>query len=142
VRRERVDDFAGGGARRHRLRVLERGQVRLPVRGQLAAHRQAPRLALLGEFRKAIHDGQIELYCQPKVEIRTNEVTGVEAEAITTEIFAFRRSGVQGGRVVGRFHATGVRPRIELASDRTYLKCREAVLKFLYERHRFVEAAE
>jgi nitrate/nitrite transport system ATP-binding protein len=36
-----------------------------------------------------------------------------------------------------------VRPRrrIDLASDRTYLKCREAVLKFLYERHRFVEAA-
>lgn len=37
-----------------------------------------------------------------------------------------------------------VRPRrrIELASDRTFLRCREAVLKFLYERHRFVEAAE
>ncbi|MBX3573807.1 MAG: ABC transporter ATP-binding protein [Mesorhizobium sp.] len=34
------------------------------------------------------------------------------------------------------------RHRIALASDRTYLKCREAVLKFLYERHRFVEAAE
>lgn len=34
------------------------------------------------------------------------------------------------------------RARIGLASDRTYLKCREAVLKFLYERHRFVEAAE
>ncbi|MNT95597.1 Bicarbonate transport ATP-binding protein CmpD [compost metagenome] len=34
------------------------------------------------------------------------------------------------------------RRRIELAADRTYLKCREAVLKFLYERHRFVEAAE
>jgi nitrate/nitrite transport system ATP-binding protein len=34
------------------------------------------------------------------------------------------------------------RSRIALASDRTYLKCREAVLKFLYERHRFVEAAE
>jgi nitrate/nitrite transport system ATP-binding protein len=34
------------------------------------------------------------------------------------------------------------RDRIALASDRTYLKCREAVLKFLYERHRFVEAAE
>jgi nitrate/nitrite transport system ATP-binding protein len=33
------------------------------------------------------------------------------------------------------------RRRIELASDRTYLKAREAVLKFLYERHRFVEAA-
>ena len=34
------------------------------------------------------------------------------------------------------------RHRIALASDRTYLKCRETVLKFLYERHRFVEAAE
>jgi nitrate/nitrite transport system ATP-binding protein len=34
------------------------------------------------------------------------------------------------------------RNRIALASDRTYLKCREAVLKFLYERHRFVEAAQ
>jgi nitrate/nitrite transport system ATP-binding protein len=34
------------------------------------------------------------------------------------------------------------RRRVELASDRTYLGCREAVLKFLYERHRFVEAAE
>lgn len=33
------------------------------------------------------------------------------------------------------------RRRLDLATDRTYLKCREAVLKFLYERHRFVEAA-
>jgi nitrate/nitrite transport system ATP-binding protein len=33
------------------------------------------------------------------------------------------------------------RKRLDLATDRTYLKCREAVLKFLYERHRFVEAA-
>jgi nitrate/nitrite transport system ATP-binding protein len=33
------------------------------------------------------------------------------------------------------------RKRLELAADRSYLKCREAVLKFLYERHRFVEAA-
>jgi diguanylate cyclase (GGDEF)-like protein/PAS domain S-box-containing protein len=37
------------------------------------------RLALLGEFRKAIQDGQIELYCQPKVEMRTNDVIGAEA---------------------------------------------------------------
>ena len=36
-----------------------------------------------------------------------------------------------------------VRPRrrLELVSDRTYIAAREAVLKFLYERHRFVEAA-
>jgi diguanylate cyclase (GGDEF)-like protein len=40
---------------------------------------KSDRLALLGEFRKAIQDGQIELYCQPKVEMRTNEVIGAEA---------------------------------------------------------------
>ena len=33
------------------------------------------------------------------------------------------------------------RKRLELASDPTYLKCRQRVLEFLYERHRFVEAA-
>ena len=37
---------------------------------------------------------------------------------------------------------TRPRSRISLAGDRTYLRCREAVLKFLYDRHRFVEAAE
>jgi len=33
------------------------------------------------------------------------------------------------------------RRRLELTGDRTYLRCREAVLKFLYERHRLVQAA-
>ena len=33
------------------------------------------------------------------------------------------------------------RHRLELASNTTYLKCRQRVLEFLYERHRFVEAA-
>ncbi len=33
------------------------------------------------------------------------------------------------------------RKRLELVSDPAYLRCRSAVLKFLYERHRFVEAA-
>lgn len=33
------------------------------------------------------------------------------------------------------------RKRLELVSDRIYIAAREAVLKFLYERHRFVEAA-
>jgi nitrate/nitrite transport system ATP-binding protein len=33
------------------------------------------------------------------------------------------------------------RRRLDLAADPTYLKCREAVLRFLYERHRYVEAA-
>ncbi|WP_029010541.1 ABC transporter ATP-binding protein [Azospirillum halopraeferens] len=33
------------------------------------------------------------------------------------------------------------RRRVELVSDPTYLRCRSAVLKFLYDRHRLVEAA-
>jgi len=33
------------------------------------------------------------------------------------------------------------RKRLELATNGTYLKCRQRVLEFLYERHRFVEAA-
>ena len=33
------------------------------------------------------------------------------------------------------------RKRLELVTNPTYLKAREAVLKFLHERHRFVEAA-
>ena len=33
------------------------------------------------------------------------------------------------------------RKRLELVSDRTYIAARAEVLKFLYERHRFVEAA-
>src|SRR6266516_4785293 len=33
------------------------------------------------------------------------------------------------------------RRRLEVASSSTYLKCRQRVLEFLYERHRFIEAA-
>jgi nitrate/nitrite transport system ATP-binding protein len=33
------------------------------------------------------------------------------------------------------------RKRLELAANQAYLKCRQRVLEFLYERHRFVEAA-
>jgi nitrate/nitrite transport system ATP-binding protein len=33
------------------------------------------------------------------------------------------------------------RKRLELAANASYLKCRQRVLEFLYERHRFVEAA-
>ena len=33
------------------------------------------------------------------------------------------------------------RQRLEMASNSEYLRCREAVLRFLYERHRFIEAA-
>ncbi len=33
------------------------------------------------------------------------------------------------------------RKRLDLAANQTYLKCRQRVLEFLYERHRFVEAA-
>jgi nitrate/nitrite transport system ATP-binding protein len=33
------------------------------------------------------------------------------------------------------------RRRLEMATNPTYLKCRQRVLEFLYERHRFIEAA-
>lgn len=39
------------------------------------------RLALLGQFRNAVAEGQIELYCQPKVAMATGEVIGAEALA-------------------------------------------------------------
>jgi len=35
----------------------------------------------------------------------------------------------------------GLLRRLEVASNPTYLKCRQRVLEFLYERHRFIEAA-
>ncbi len=37
------------------------------------------RLALMGEFRHAISAGQLELYCQPKANIRSGEIIGAEA---------------------------------------------------------------
>ena len=41
------------------------------------------------------------------------EVAGMDGDEIkTNEIFAFQRSGVLGGRVLGRFVATGTRPRV------------------------------
>ncbi|MBQ5946105.1 bifunctional diguanylate cyclase/phosphodiesterase [Massilia sp. ST3] len=39
------------------------------------------RLVLLGQFRNAIAEGQIELFCQPKVAMASGEVIGVEALA-------------------------------------------------------------
>jgi diguanylate cyclase (GGDEF)-like protein/PAS domain S-box-containing protein len=37
------------------------------------------RLTLMGEFRKAIHNGELQLYCQPKADIRTRRIVGAEA---------------------------------------------------------------
>jgi pilus assembly protein CpaF len=60
--------------------------------------------------------------------VSLQEITGMEGDVVTMqEIFRFRRSGVDGeGRVLGRFEATGIRPRfaerltmrgIELSND-------------------------
>jgi pilus assembly protein CpaF len=42
-----------------------------------------------------------------------SEITGMEGETITMqEIFLFERSGIdKEGKVIGRFKATGIRPR-------------------------------
>ena len=37
------------------------------------------RLALLGAFRQAVKEGQLQLYCQPKADLRTGMITSVEA---------------------------------------------------------------
>jgi pilus assembly protein CpaF len=60
--------------------------------------------------------------------VSLQEITGMEGDVVTMqEIFRFRRSGLDAeGRVLGRFEATGIRPRfaerltmrgIELAND-------------------------
>ena len=43
-----------------------------------------------------------------------SEITGMEGEVITMqEIFTFEKIGVtQDGKVIGRFKATGVRPKV------------------------------
>jgi pilus assembly protein CpaF len=45
--------------------------------------------------------------------ISVQEITGMEGDVVTMqEIFCFRRSGLDAeGRVLGRFEATGIRPR-------------------------------
>jgi pilus assembly protein CpaF len=41
-----------------------------------------------------------------------SEITGMEGDTITMqEIFQFERTGVEQGQVIGRFRATGIRPR-------------------------------
>jgi diguanylate cyclase (GGDEF)-like protein len=37
------------------------------------------RLALLSDFRNAVKEKQLQLYCQPKVDLRANKITSVEA---------------------------------------------------------------
>jgi pilus assembly protein CpaF len=60
--------------------------------------------------------------------VSLQEITGMEGDVVTMqEIFCFRRRGVDGeGRVLGRFEATGIRPRfaerlnmrgVELSND-------------------------
>ncbi|MFL6138077.1 MAG: putative bifunctional diguanylate cyclase/phosphodiesterase [Frankiaceae bacterium] len=42
-------------------------------------HNSTERLALLGELRRALEDGQLELHYQPKADLATGQVVGVEA---------------------------------------------------------------
>ena len=52
------------------------------ARYQAAADRHTPaRLDLIGQFRQAIKNGEMRLYCQPKMAMRSREVIGVEVLA-------------------------------------------------------------
>src|SRR5207248_1644527 len=42
-------------------------------------HNSTTRLALLGELRRALESDELELHYQPKADLRTGRVTGVEA---------------------------------------------------------------
>jgi pilus assembly protein CpaF len=44
--------------------------------------------------------------------VNITEVTGMEGEVITmTDIFIFEQTGIEDGKVIGRFRPTGLRPK-------------------------------
>ena len=51
------------------------------------------------------------------------------------------RAGAHLCAIQQKYALARPRKRLELATNASYLKCRQRVLEFLYERHRFVEAA-
>ena len=55
-----------------------------------------------------------------------SEITGMEQDVITMQdIFVFERTGInQEGKVVGRFRATGIRPKCADRSRRPASRCR------------------
>jgi diguanylate cyclase (GGDEF)-like protein/PAS domain S-box-containing protein len=68
------------------LRKADVALVQAKQSGQTHAYYQAgqdpynpQRLTLIGEFRKAIQNGELQLYCQPKVDLRTRRVIGAES---------------------------------------------------------------
>ncbi|GAA0934285.1 putative bifunctional diguanylate cyclase/phosphodiesterase [Virgisporangium aurantiacum] len=66
-------DSAMYTAKRHRLRVTRYDETQ--------SHDTAARLTLLGDLRRALDAGAIELHYQPKVSIRSGELVGAEALA-------------------------------------------------------------
>jgi diguanylate cyclase (GGDEF)-like protein len=70
------------------LRKADIALAQAAFKGQLVANYEAAddnhtarRLSLVGDFRHAVNNGEIRLYCQPKVQIRTGKVVGAEVLA-------------------------------------------------------------
>ena len=69
-------------------------------------------------------------------------VSGIEARKAADRL-AGRASGAPAAQIGEILTVPLNRPRkrLELVADATFLKCRQRVLEFLYERHQFVDAA-
>ena len=91
------------------------------------AHLQDAVMAIHGRLRNTIimitHDIDEAVLLADRVVMMTNGPSATIGEVLTVPL-------------------PRPRNRIALAADPAYLRAREAVLRFLYERHRFVEAAE
>jgi nitrate/nitrite transport system ATP-binding protein len=93
----------------------------------IRAHSQDPVMALHQELGNTIlmitHDVDEEVLLSDRIVMMTNEPSARIGEVLELPLARPRK-------------------RLELATDATYLKCRQRVLEFLYERHHFVEAAQ
>jgi nitrate/nitrite transport system ATP-binding protein len=90
------------------------------------AHLQDQVMAIHGRLRNTVimitHDVDEAVLLSDRIVMMTNGPAATIGEILTVPLARPRR-------------------RVELVSDPIYLKCRAAVLRFLYERNRFVEAA-
>ena len=122
--------IADHGARQHAARRADpyrnddRDGRDQPARARRCASRSASAIQLVVQQTR-LSDGTRKV-------TSISEITGMEGDVITMqEIFVFEKMGVtQDGKVVGRFRATGVRPKVlRAAARRRASTCRRTCSK-------------
>jgi hypothetical protein len=85
---------------------------------------------------------QIPLKTQGLVAQRSPNIHDVDEVVLLSDRIVMMTNGPAAhiGEILDGGLLTRPPKRLELVSDPAYIRCREAVLKFHYERHRFVEA--